>query len=168
MNFLDAVQALKDGKCNEIINGSGYTVIKKGTLLFVKESSSMFKPNISAIFCDWQLVDPIPQTETVEVKRWGIIAPSGFCEGTNSSYDIAVEKATDYGPGYSVIELTGTFTRPVPAKVKRREVFNNAYVEGCGVLRVEKEDQARYLSLPNQAAGTWIFETEEAPCDTNT
>jgi hypothetical protein len=66
------------------------------------------------------ILNPPPAMETVEVKRWAVVAPSGYVEVTYSDKESAESRtASGAFQGYRVVPLTGTYQRPVKQKVER-------------------------------------------------
>jgi hypothetical protein len=119
MNFIEAVKELSEGRCKGIKREEWFYKI----MLVVKEQFvSMSLPQF--VGCtpadylaeDWQLVDPIPQTEEVEVVRW----MCRHCETVFPSQDVSAGRPCCWGMG-TLIQLTGHYTREVKPKVKRRE-----------------------------------------------
>jgi hypothetical protein len=117
MNFLQAVQVLKDGEC-EGIRKEGWgnwihavpDVLRWGKGGSIGETPQLRTDDL--LSDDWQLVNPKPQTEAVEVKRW-------FCKNCERSSQAKYVSGCCSDP--CIVELTGTYERPIPAKVKRRE-----------------------------------------------
>ena len=120
MNFLEAVQSLKDGRCEGITreSWSGTTLVAMGHE--IRQANGNETENIKSVFnllaTDYILVNPTPQTGTVVVKRWVVMDSTG-CQGTYLSEAKAIENA----PNSAVIELTGKYERNIKPKVTRRE-----------------------------------------------
>ena len=99
MNFLQAVQALKEGKCGGI---------KLNSTFF---NGDEFRVDLIELFSNnWELVNEVKQYEEVEVVRW-------------LSYDgnLFLKQITDED-----IKLTGKIKREIKPKIKRRKEFLNA------------------------------------------
>jgi hypothetical protein len=118
MNFLDAVRELEAGRCKKIISGcitlheggegNRYLLnnADNGPLLFLRDY----------LADDWELVDPIPQTEEVEVIAWAMLNSEGeLC-------NLRDKEPTTDSRHDQFFKLTGTYTREVKPKVKRREL----------------------------------------------
>jgi hypothetical protein len=124
MNFIEAVQALKDGRGEGIRrtswSHSDHVVIVRNELKFKTTANRMFAGCIDGLLQnDWQLVNPKPVMETVEVKRWAKVSNktgSIICFGEEDNKP----QTADFG-NYTIFKLTGTYQRPVKEKVKRRE-----------------------------------------------
>lgn len=118
MNFIEAVQILKDGGCEGIKTKSGlvFILLHDGFLEAVESPGTSRGPSdTEAILGDWQLVNPKPQTETVEVRALVTI---------NTHNGLAVELSSiprEPSVDRETIELVGTFEREIKPKMKRRE-----------------------------------------------
>lgn len=123
MNFLEAVQALKDGQCEGVsINKASfckYSLTRQGWLGMDGEFG-MQRSLDDYLADDWQLVNPRPLTETKEVKRW-LHVQNGLEIGHTDNQTVAQEWNDNPNYGYAVVELIGTYEAPVKPKVKRRE-----------------------------------------------
>jgi hypothetical protein len=78
--------------------------------------------HITSYLDDWELIDPVPQHEEVEVVRWTCISQTGQCYGQYLSQDEAMTKIASVHD--QIIKLTGNYQRPINPKVKRREEIN--------------------------------------------
>ena len=125
MDFIEAVKALKDGRCT-LARLRSVCIGFKGDILRCYHSPSDFPEHPSSTFNfhaddytgdDWQLVNPKPQTETVTVKRWAEMYP----DGTMRRYFPSQPDSDYYDPSNIIVELTGTYEAPVKPKTKRRE-----------------------------------------------
>ena len=156
MTFLEAVQNLKDGRCEGIRCASGGTLeLSPGgrivpTMLMENERGPAMSPDV--YLGDWQLVTPKPVMETVEVKRWVVIDSTGN-EGTYTQESIARE----FGSNSIVLELSNSYQRPAPVKVKRHEE-----------ITLDNEAQWRSVhadsKIPKDASiGHFFFEWEDVP-----
>jgi hypothetical protein len=153
LDFLTAVQALLDGKCEKIMSN------RKNTYKFTclgelnwggKDKTS---PDYREILGDWQLINPIIPTEKVEVKRWLVLDTYGEPMSIFDYKPTCLEKY--------IVELTGY--REVPAKQKvTRQVEIEASVQSSGYLLTQVKD--RYFgNFPKcfGKTGKLIFEWEE-------
>lgn len=112
MNFIEAVTALKEGRCERIKSGLmtvGLTIIENGCLAF--KSTDAFNCNVNLLLSDWELVNPIAQYEEVKIVRW--LVPE-----TNTLFYNGEPRECDKE---KFVKLTGTIKREVKPKVKRRE-----------------------------------------------
>lgn len=124
MNIIEAVQALKDGLCDGIKRESWSGTILSLSSGIIRQYNGNDTDNIrraeNLIGDDWQLVNPKPQTETVEVKRWAKLDKNGNYHG--GTFDKAqAERWSDSSKNSFIVELTGTYEKPVKPKVKHRE-----------------------------------------------
>jgi hypothetical protein len=127
MNFIEAVRALSNGECAGIrhLNWTQaympqYLIIDNlspwkwfawaGNHPFLGFSLSQMLSD------DWELVNPTPETEEVEVKRW--LCSCGNCYGHKVNAQMCKLGIECDG---EVVELVGHYTRPVKRKVKFRE-----------------------------------------------
>lgn len=122
MNFTEAVAELAAGRCKGIrravwIPTAAWYPSKKEDG-YVGDTMPFTKDFDAFLTTDWQLVDPAPQHEDVEVVR----SMCGNCEKIYKTDIEAVgccfETATCEAP---LIRLAGTYRREVKPKVKRRE-----------------------------------------------
>lgn len=77
MNFLDAVRALNEGRCEGIKrpNHINYVTLNYETLEY---ANGLFKPFTSECLAeDWELVNEVKQYEVVEVERWLYVNSNG-------------------------------------------------------------------------------------------
>lgn len=118
MTFLEAVQSLKDGKCKGIkpdYDGAAtYTI--HGDCLSLGDGSGM-RRSAEDLLGDWQLVNPKPQTETVEVKCR--ICP--VCEAVYNDGNVCPCNTVQ------LIDAVLTYEAPVKPKIKRREEISGWY-----------------------------------------
>jgi hypothetical protein len=125
MNFLDAVQALKDGKCGRIRPATysicEYEINKDGDLVLYNSCNKGIIRQAIDFLNDWQLINPTPQTETVEVKAFGVYREDGYCNGKFDTMKEAESAGNSFNYPRQIVELTGTYLRSVKPKVKRRE-----------------------------------------------
>lgn len=111
MNFLEAVQALRDAKC-EAIRAAHFILIHHDGDLYPtheKDKPWIF-PSQLATRTDWELVNPKPQTETVELSAYK--CPSCFRLYDNNHPCTICNK--------SVVELRGSYEKESKPKVRRR------------------------------------------------
>ena len=127
MNFVEAVRSLRNGECKGIKSPSLSSAVKGYDRTRDQFDNGALCNLSTYLYDDWELVGLVPQTEDVEVKRWAVIAPSGYCEVSYSSQDIANTKAKDMGTGYHAIELTGHYHRTKPQKVKKRKTITTTF-----------------------------------------
>jgi len=124
MDFIEAVRELKDGRCKGITTEGGqvFILVDGGRFLEAVDSPNALRgpSKVDAILDDWSLFDPHPVTEEVEVKRWAVVAPSGLVYDTFSCLENAKKNSLSVS-GSTIVELTGTHTREVKPKTKRRE-----------------------------------------------
>jgi hypothetical protein len=129
LTFIEAVQALKDGKCEAITSmdcdSCKFYLLPDGYLDSSESRGENRGPSCSRaiLLNDWYLVNPVIPTEEREVVRWAIIAPSGFCECTSATHECAEGLRRSYGTngeGYRLVELKGIDHVPVPPKEKKR------------------------------------------------
>jgi hypothetical protein len=111
MNFIDAVKELSEWRCRGIKQPvwSGFLDRSLRHSETTKQGISWIALN-SILNDDWQLVDPIPQTEEVEVVRWMSLNGNGYRASLYTSDNPA-----------EWVKMVGTYTREVKPKVKRRE-----------------------------------------------
>jgi hypothetical protein len=109
MNFLEAVKALKEGKCEGITcssSNSDKPIVRKLEL-----NNKFIAPPIDSVGLflseDWQLVNEVKQNEEVEVVGYYHVA----------SGDVS---RSPWGKGEEQIKLTGTMKREIKPKVKHR------------------------------------------------
>lgn len=123
MNFLEAVRELVEGKCKGIKRPGGIVRRDKHFDIYAD----------SILADDWQLVDPVPQEEEVEVVRW-------YSPSLNLVFD-AESIARAQG---DCIPLTGTYRRPVKPKVKRR--VSLGYVSKTGYIYEGVPSRAKFYA----------------------
>ena len=131
MNFLEAVQALSDGRCKGITRPmlSGYARLNDdistkdydysaygvtSALVWITGNSPSYLSTFGIenyLATDWQLVDETPQFEEVEVVRW-------YCTSCKNSQGM---EGTNLCCELPMVKLTDTYRRPVRRKVLRRE-----------------------------------------------
>lgn len=142
MNFIEAVTELKGGRC-EGIKRENWRIDKVlilsphfgGELRF--EAVAFINIANDILADDWQLVNPRPLTEEVEVVRWEcihchhIVQDAGDCDPPDGNY------CCQHHVGH--IKLTGTYTRTIPVKTKRREYVGEAE----NVLEAECDEAMR-------------------------
>lgn len=131
MNFIEAVTELKEGRCKGIKRPSFEVLIVPilsrygnndgAQILAWQGEHSLYLRIEHFLATDWQLVDPVPQTEEVEVK------PAYRC--TNCDW-LSTRKNDKCCNRPNNVLLTGTYTREVKPKVKRRELLGTAGVSG--------------------------------------
>lgn len=108
MNFLDAVQALKDGKCKSI-ERDGVMPLNLSVSGYIMNCIGLFVLNTEHILADdWQLVNPVIKYEEVEVVKYMVKGEMG-----DFFYDCK--------PEYPCIKLTGTIKKEIKQKVKHRK-----------------------------------------------
>jgi hypothetical protein len=121
MNFIEACNELAAGACESIKRkrwmGSGLIINPSGELAF--ENGAYLPMPIDFAATDYELVNPKPVMETVEVKIWRVYNPGGSWQSAKTK-ETAEELASER-PGTRIVELTGVDYVPLPAKVKRRE-----------------------------------------------
>lgn len=126
MNFIEAVQALKDGRCEGILHTDWsqhkpqYLVHRADTLTWNNGSSVPAYTILISQFAsqNWQLVNPRPLTETKEVIGWR----RRDREGNLLEYTEKVEVVNGWErQSYFYEVVHGTYTVEVKQKVKRRE-----------------------------------------------
>ena len=128
-------------------------------ILALKRRSASVKAFEDAIDCLTALIPkPLkPVTETVEVKCYIQRTCGGDKAFVNKLDAVA---AVEYHGG-KLIELTGTDTREVKPKVKRREEFNGAYLTANDCMIVGSNDIQKIEMVRLNKRGKWIFEYEE-------
>jgi hypothetical protein len=113
MNFIDAVRELSEGRCNKIKRDDTILHIGLGGMLYIRDVP--YLAHITSYLDDWELVDPVPQFEEVEVVRY-------LKESIDETYTFEQLGCPEDLTGY--IKLTGTYRRKIKPKVKRREEIN--------------------------------------------
>jgi hypothetical protein len=122
MNFLEAVQALANGECEGIKRVGTFFSLHLEDHLLKDNDGDIFQPYLDSILpSDWELVNPKPQYEEVEVVRWLDIR-------TNITHTMGIDDEKNLDPQIWV-KLTGTYKREIPRNVKRREE-----ITGVGTL----------------------------------
>lgn len=106
MNFIEAVTALKEGRCEFIQRES--LGIEIGTDKLDQIDTRLYLDSILAQ--DWKLVNPKPIYEEVEVERY--LWVNGDKEGIYKDLPFLP-------PACEIIKLTGTVKREVKPKVKK-------------------------------------------------
>jgi hypothetical protein len=154
MNFLEAVQALEDGRCEGILHTNWVQKLAPQFLVIEKNNLTWSGGHEFLGFCvsqmltnDWQLVNPIPQTETVEVKRF-VNLLTGDCRQPHMMDGL--KDANRW------VELTGTYERPVPAKVKHREEI----IPRCGDYQVKTSREYRSFTGTERIFREWEEEVK--------
>jgi len=111
MNFVDAVRELKEERCEGIKRKISIVTLHEGVLC--QHGVPVFVDGESIIAEDWELVNPKPQFEEIEVVRW--------C-WNNGEREIYSEEKPCLPPlDYKLIKLTGKRKVEVKPKVKHRE-----------------------------------------------
>ena len=142
MDFLSAVRALENGECEGIRRvawlAKDLMLAKSSHLSTViswnVETDRYAMPTSDNILAyDWELVNPIPLTEEVEVKRWIIRSSSlhMFHEKVDAE-DFCKHTAT---PKSHIIEMSGVDHVPVKPKVTKRGVYGGA-IYADGIMKV--------------------------------
>lgn len=131
MNFIEAVTALKEGRCEGIKRTGWYTP----HLQIDNSAATSFRwadgGRNAFSLCDyladdWQLVNERPQVEEVEAAPlFRVINP---VSGKNYSLEHTLKRGEEVAKrhGFVCVPLTGTYTRPIPPKKKRRELVGTA------------------------------------------
>src|SRR5512135_2316022 len=138
MNFIEAVEALKEGRCEAIKPfaknfGNPYhlKLDETGALIYPHYPKGT-KLHVNSICGDWELVNPKPQYEEVEIKRWEIFDKDGeHLTYSHISYKDACDHIAVSNGGY-VVELTGIMRREIKPKLKCRELIGET--DSSGVL----------------------------------
>lgn len=123
MNFIEAVKALKEDRCKSIRRqGCIYEIVKDkfGILIDSRDLSEVTFNCINILAEDWELVNPKPVYEEVEVVRYlntitqrVVSSVSEFLDRSNSDW----------------VKLTGTIKREAKPKVKHREEIIKSFSE---------------------------------------
>lgn len=151
MNLTESVKALHDGMCDGVRRASW----QRGTFLELDDDvmlafncGSPYIPYACDFLADdYELVNPKPQKETVEVKRC-ILVNKRTGEELSHDYGVIYD-----GSIYDFVELKGTFHREIKPKVKRREKLKLSAIE---------EDNIRYRhQIPGPSSFGIFAEWEE-------
>jgi len=124
--------------------------------------------------CDWgtdhifDILDPPPEIEEVDAHLWVVVdSNTGRIWNTGTKEDMEIACSPDPTNQLKIIKLTGTFTRPVPAKVKRKMVANNVNWSRednnsvpCGDIDDLQSDIIYWHDLPGKH-GKLTFEWQE-------
>lgn len=126
-NFENAVKILMEGRCESIQSAmsaypEGYKILNG----YLRLGNSGTGINIYPKYFlgQWECLGYKPEMETVEIKRWGIVNDLGKCLNSYASEDDAIGHVQQYSTPQNplqVVELMGTYQRPVKEKVKLRE-----------------------------------------------
>ena len=124
MNFIDAVKALANGKCEGIKRDCAVYKLDQNCVLRCEQKGNDVGICISSdsiLAENWQLVGEVKQYEEVKIKAKCEVSPNGtIILVVPESEQIAVY------PGNVLIELTGTMKREIKLKVKRKEYLGKA------------------------------------------
>lgn len=127
MNFTDAVRELAEGRCEGIKRNEYAANHRYPGQVFVPSSSSSFqmcnKEDIADILADdWQLVNPKPVMEEVEITAYLTTFDSGDTDPILSDH----VPVFPFSKGHATQSHTFKYSRPVAKKVKRRELVGAA------------------------------------------
>lgn len=117
MNFIEAVQALVDGRCTRIKrSGFGEEFFRNGALGVREcEDNTPVTTTLWLLADDWEMVDPRPQYETVQLERWvQVNLETGMTEGGLFTAPVPT------GKRFTSVRVTGAYEREVKPKVKRQ------------------------------------------------
>jgi len=128
MTFTEAVLELIEGRCKGITIDGSYTLRLIDGILYHSRTNHMFIPDATAIRADWQLVEPVPQVEEMEVVRWecdycgalhrGTYKPS-HCHGCQRSIFIELK-------GIRQIHIKPKLKRRIEVKAVQFEIINKS------------------------------------------
>lgn len=121
MNFIKAVQALKDEQCDGIQREGDKRLFAERNWFKAMKTMQVHVDEILAT--DWELVDIKPQTETVEVVRWVCVNKEGVYDGT--LYDTESDAQNSKISDEQVVEAKYSYQKPILRKVKRREEISS-------------------------------------------
>jgi len=95
------------------------------------------------------ILDPPPKYETVETEpMWGL-ANKATGELTGDLFPTEESAADNIYPNYIPVKLSGTYTRPVPAKVKRRQEVSRSYcASGSNIIPEGAKFYAEWEETP--------------------
>lgn len=130
MNFIEAVEMLNSRKCKGIkidTWGKSYIVIDPDGMLTL--NNGIYMPMPSDFSAIWQLVNPIPLIETVEVKQYAAVDKHNavHCIQPQQERIVSYIEQMKAEQCLALVELTGTYQRKVKPKLKRREEINIPY-----------------------------------------
>jgi len=148
MNFLDAVLALKEGRCAGIKSITAeYIYSDSGGYLRFDPTGEIRGPSrLSTLLADdWQLVNEKPVYREETITRWAIADDGGNIGQTYRTEAAANEALTDYlkNAKYAdrqVIKLTGVQKIEVKPKVLHREEIEVSLVK---LMTIAKNDSLR-------------------------
>jgi hypothetical protein len=119
VNLLEAVQVLKDGRCTEILSYHKNTYYLNPFTELCWKTEPHRPPDADELLGDWQLVNPEPQTETVEIDAF-VVSYGDKC-GSFHQTRFDAEAAAKGGVKGEVSIGSVSYTREVKPKVKQRE-----------------------------------------------
>jgi hypothetical protein len=108
----------------------------------LQESGKEFGEAVDCLNSMTPLVNPIPQTEEVEVKKWVNLDDKGGITGIYPSHlDADMWAHQDRAV---CVELTGHYSRPVKKKVKRREEIPSDAVDWGQKCELDRLGKMKY------------------------
>ena len=135
MDFLSAVRSLKDGECEGIKrpNWGNHIIIAEWQTMRWLTGVALELQGQNYLAEDWELVNPKPRMERVEVVRYKVRYDNGELSGCRDfgSEEALLEFCPDAKPR-NIARLVGYVEVPIPAKVKRREKI--ATHDGYGLI----------------------------------
>jgi hypothetical protein len=154
MNFLEAVEELKAGRCEGITRWSTFHIVIDSFGFKWEGQGPMFPPPNSItlhdlLSTDWRPYNPKPVTETVERH---LVTKDGDCV---NCYDDADEIPQSFKNGGGYIIHVVKVERNVPAKIKRREEV--LIFDGRERRYLDKEMMLMF-SMPQGAKGFMEWE----------
>lgn len=120
MNFIEAVRELKEGRCTHIKHkrfGNIHGIYEGRETCFClvwSDGGKLFNNATLMLSEDWELVNPKPQFEEVEIVKW-------YC---NICGKICL--SDDIHCGKPIVKLTGIFKNEIKPKVKHRIKLTHA------------------------------------------
>lgn len=163
LTFQEALKALVDEKCKEIVHTmTPNTKIHMGIDgVFYTTEDRMFAVRLEHFTSEWSIINPVQEYEEVEVVRWCVMATSGDVVGAWNNEGSA-KNHSDHLTGSHIIKMTGIDRVPKKEKVTRR-VEVDGYIDGAGYIEAGFNNFEDFVGHPDThgKTGKLIFEWEE-------
>ena len=133
MDFLSALTELKEGRCEGIKR-------KFATNTFYKshESLDCIVYIEHMLSNDWQLVNPKPKYEEVEVVQYALVDENGIQQATSNESFLMRESGMF---NFTEVKLTGTYQKEVKPKVVKRKQIGD---ENTLYTKIKESDDDIY------------------------
>lgn len=150
MNYVEALKALKSGKCEKIrIDSSEYMLSKNGSIVWCSDPTELINKRINDLISDnWELVDPVIEYEEKEVTSYAVYDGVSFCSifYHKSMAKKYVDSQDLNNP--SIVELKGAIKVPIKEKTKHKIDISSMFAEYECVCYIDRilPKEAKYYA----------------------